>query len=119
MTRLGLMCGPVNGMIQHGATRRGKLKSEPSRHRFAAKQGECFRVFAVASEGIANLDVRIVSARGTLLHKDRSHHRWPVVEATRPFCSFADDTFGIEIIGAAAGGSYALQVWKLPAPLKR
>lgn len=109
------MCGPVNGMQQHGATLQGRLQGGPTRHDFALKQGECYRIFAVASEGVANLDLRVFSGRGTLLHKDRSHHRWPIVEASRPFCSFADDRFRVEVTSSSGKGHYALQVWRLPA----
>ncbi len=117
VTRLGLMCGPVNGMKlvtdkpMVGQLALGQTHKE---HRFVAEAGECYRVFAVASNSVKNLDVTVRSLRGSRLASDHSEDNWPIVDPDRPFCTFESDTFVLEFSSPAGAGRFAAQVWKLP-----
>lgn len=118
VTRLALLCGPPNGMrpvsdeLFEGKVEQG---GAPSTHRFPARRGECYRIFAVADAGVADLDVAVRSSRGSRLARDHSEDRWPVVHPERPFCTFDDDTFAVHLGARRGTGRYAAQVWKLPA----
>ena len=121
VTRLGLMCGPLNGMTQIGGTFRGELKgAAAARHTFSARAGDCYRLFAVAAK-VEDLDVVVLSSRGSRLTSDQTDDNWPIVDPERPFCTFDDDTFTVELSSerrggdGARGGPYALQIWKLQA----
>jgi hypothetical protein len=87
----------------------------PSTHRFQARRGECYRLFAVAGRGVTDLDVAVRSSRGSRVAKDHGEDRWPVVHPERPFCTFDDDTFTVQFTAGRGAGSYAAQVWRLPA----
>lgn len=123
VTRLGLMCGPVNGMTQQGDTVVGEVKTgtgppgQPSAPiiagQFQARAGGCYRIFAVAAPPIGDLDVTVRSSRGSHLTSDQTEDSWPIIDPERPFCSFEDDTFRIEVASGGKGGQFALQVWTL------
>jgi len=123
VTRLGLMCGPVNGMTQEGDTLRGTVEATTGRPgqpgvavragTFPARAGSCYRVFAVAAPAVKDLDVTIRSSRGSRLTSDQTEDHWPIVDPERPFCSFDDDTFAVEVASGGGAGPFALQVWTL------
>jgi hypothetical protein len=115
VTRLGLMCGPVNGMTPLGDAREGELRAggEGARHPLPVRAGGCYRVFAVAGEGIDDLEVQIRSSRGTRLGADELRGRVALVDPERPFCTFADDELQIRVASAGGNGRYALEVWQM------
>lgn len=118
VTRLGLLCGPPNGMRLHNEEPfRGEVAAgaPPSSHEFEVAQGECYRLFVVADLGVTDLDVLVESSRGSRLARDHGEDRWPVIHPERPFCTFDDDTFTIRLRANRGAGSYAAQVWKLPS----
>ena len=118
VTRLGLLCGPANGMtLLTTEPFEGKVAEteRPSVHRFAARRGECYRIFAVAERSVADLDVTVRSSRGSRLAQDHSEDGWPILDPERPFCTFDDDTFKVLLAARRGAGRYAAQVWRLPA----
>jgi hypothetical protein len=121
VTRLGLLCGPINGMRRvggmQGTIRAGPRPPKPQ-HDFKVATGACYRVFAVAADPVVDLDVTVLSSRGSRLVSDNSEDRWPIVEPERPFCSFEDDVFGITLESKSGSGNYALEVWMLPSSAK-
>lgn len=116
VTRLGLLCGPPNGMklltteAFQGEVAEGQ---QPVLHHFDARRGECYRVFAVAEPGVTDLDILVRSSRGSRLAKDHSEDAWPIVAPDRPFCTFDDDRFTVALRARRGSGRYAAQVWKL------
>lgn len=117
VTRLGLLCGPPNGLRPltkvpfEGKVAQGE---EARTHRFEARRGECYRLFAVASPTIEDLDVAVRSSRGSRLAVDHSEDRWPILDPEGPLCTFDNDTFTVRVSAPRGRGRYALQVWKLP-----
>src|SRR5258707_1303124 len=57
VTRLGILCGPANGMKLVGATLSAEASENLAEHPFDARPGECFRVFAVAGTSLPDLAV--------------------------------------------------------------
>jgi hypothetical protein len=116
VARLGLLCGPPNGMRRVGDTLTGSVEpgKKASAHPLKARAGACYRIFAVADDGVQDLDVIVRSSRGSRLSTDDTDDRWPIVEPERPFCTFANDNFTVELSAEAGAGRYAAELWELP-----
>ncbi len=118
VTRLSLLCGPLNGMKRFGKdTFEGVVGegSAPKAHSIDVKRGECYRVFAVADAGVADLDVVVRSGNDSQIAADHGEDRWPIVQPDRPFCPLADDRYKIEVSARKGAGRYAAEVWVLKA----
>jgi hypothetical protein len=116
VTRLGLSCGPANGMRPFGKMITGTAATgRPSRHRLQVDAGDCLRVFAAAGRGIANLDLELSRATGEVLSRDRSLRTWPILDDARPFCQPGATDLLLTISSADGAGSFAAQVWRMPA----
>lgn len=116
VTRLGMLCGPQNGMKQLGATIEGETVEErPAKtHAITLERGQCVRLFAVADEGVKDLAVRLLGPKGERLGGDHVNDRWPIVDADRAVCVFEAGTYTAEVEARRGKGKYALQVWLLP-----
>jgi hypothetical protein len=119
VTRLSLLCGPENGMkrlsrapLQGALTEGGPSVTET----FEARRGECYRVFAVAEPGVADLDVVVRSSRGAALAADHGEDAWPIVQPDRPFCALEDDRYTLDVSTKHGGGRFAAEVWVLRTP---
>jgi hypothetical protein len=116
VTRLSMLCGPLNGMkrltdptIQGAVQEGGPALEQP----FEAKRGECYRVFAVGEPSIIDLDVTIRSSRGAAIAADHGDDGWPIVQPDRPVCPLDNDRWTIEISSKKGGGKLAAEVWVL------
>lgn len=115
VTRLGLLCGPSNGMTQHGEVARGEVApGEVATVALKAVAGSCYRVFAAAGTAVKDLDVVVRSPRGKALARDDSHDSWPIVEPERPLCALESGTYSVQL-SAAEAGPFALAIWQLSA----
>jgi len=119
VTRLALLCGPENGMRRltkqtlEGSVAEGQAPvTEPVR----LVQGECYRVFAAAGRGVADLDVAVRSSRGVMIASDAGEDTWPIVQPDRPFCALSDDEATVEISARKGAGRFAAEVWVLRTP---
>jgi hypothetical protein len=119
VTRLGLLCGPENGMRRLGDRAIEGTVSEggaAATSRFAAKRGECYRVFAVAENTVVDLDVSVLSSHGIAVAADHGEDAWPIVQPDRPFCPLDDDTFSVEVTARRGNGRFAAEIWHLYTP---
>lgn len=119
VTRLSLLCGPQNGMRRMSPkTLEGSVSEggAPASSTFAAKRGECYRIFAVAEPGVADLDVAVESSRGSAIAADHGEDSWPIVQPDRPFCPLEDDTLTVRISARRGAGRFAAEVWQLRTP---
>jgi hypothetical protein len=113
--RLSEACGPSNGMVKVKGFA-GELRADAGPapvHRFAARAGECFRVFAVADPAIEDLDLELFDARGRRVAFDEGDDRWPIVEPDGPFCGFDAGEQSISVTASHGAGRYAIELWKL------
>jgi hypothetical protein len=113
--RLALVCGPQTGMRRAAEPIEGPATEQGDRHPFAVRADTCYRIFAVADPGVTDLDVAVLSVRGSRLAQDDSADRVVMVDAARPFCSFADDELTIEVRANRGLGRYAMHIYQLPA----
>jgi hypothetical protein len=109
--RLGLLCGPSNGM-KKAYDAEGQAVSGME-HRFEAGAGECFRVFAVGAPSIEDLDVEVFDPSGKRLAWDTSDDRWPIVDPDGPFCTLAAGQYRAVVRAARGSGRYAVEIWRL------
>jgi hypothetical protein len=120
VTRLGLLCGPENGMSRLGAAPfEGSVREggPPATTTIHVQRGGCYRVFATATPSVADLDVVVRSSRGAAIAADHGEDAWPVVQPDRPFCALEDDDATVEITAKRGAGTFAAEVWHLrPGP---
>ncbi|MBE7481292.1 MAG: hypothetical protein HS104_15090 [Polyangiaceae bacterium] len=115
VTRLGLMCGPSNGMRKAAESREATLgePGKPREHRFKAEPGDCYRIFAVAEPSIEDLDIEVFGPGGNKIAFDTSDDRWPIVKPDGPFCVFEGGEYRAEVRAQRGQGRYSIEIWRL------
>jgi hypothetical protein len=113
VTRLGILCGPANGMRLIGATLEGEASETLSEHLFDARAGECFRIIAVAEASVAELAVIVRDPKGSPIASDHNNDRWPIVNPDGPFCVLDTGKYAIQVHARQGRGKFALQIWRL------
>jgi hypothetical protein len=116
VARLGLSCGPVNGMKKLADPVEAEVAGDagPGRqHTFVAQAGDCYRIFAVAGPGVEDLDVEVFAPDGRRVARDTGDDRWPIVNPDGPFCVFDPGEHRAVVTAPRTGGSYAVQIWRL------
>ena len=112
VTRLGLLCGPVNGMQQLGKTVAGDVGPDNTvTHHIEASGGTCYRLFATVS-GPRRLMLRVTTPDGAAVANVESDAGFAVLEPQRPLCTLDPTRFTIEL-STPSPGRYAQQVWQL------
>ena len=113
--RLGLLCGPQNGMSKLTGSREAEIKDGGAglEHPFEAKAGECFRIFAVADPSIEDLDIEVLSPTQKRVAFDTGDDRWPVVNPEGPFCVTEEGLHGARVRAQRGIGRYAIEIWRL------
>jgi hypothetical protein len=111
--RLALSCGPSTGLTPF-ARAAGTVDESgaPQSFRWEAKRGDCFRLFAVASAPVDDLEVEIVQSpaeHGSLTNQNR---RWVVVAEDRPFCAARAGTFVARLTTHGGRGAFAASVFR-------
>lgn len=113
LTRLVGSCGKPTGMAPVTPVRIGETQSAQDaveRFTFLARQGRCYRVFAVGSTEITDLDVALLDPSGRVAASDVTRDRWPVVPARGPLCVPREGVYTLEVAVVAGSGGYVLQV---------
>ena len=110
-------CGTPTGMLEYTKPAEGKLHAKhDKRDEFKVKvqKGMCYRYFAVADDGIKDIDI-IILKKGALMATDKTEQPIAIIDTDKLWC--ADDDmdlqFNIEIDGPGAGG-YTFGVWVRP-----
>jgi hypothetical protein len=114
VTRLGILCGPANGMKPVGTTTLGEASDTPTEHELDVRQGDCFRVFAVADATVSDLAVVVRDPKGGPVASDHNNDRWPILNPDGPFCLVDPGKYSVEVRARQGRGKYALQIWRLP-----
>lgn len=122
VTRLGLLCGPSNGMRRKTKQAIVGLVGEhepPVVTTIQSARGACYRIFAAADAQVGELDVTVRSSRDVGVAADHGAGRLAIVQPDRPFCTFADETFTVEVSARRGSGRFAAEVWALGEPRRR
>ena len=121
--RLGILCGPANGMrqvpekggtLEKGGTIEDEASGAPVEHAFDARPGECFRIFAVADPGVLELQIDVRSPSGQEVAADHNNDRLPIVNPDGPFCAIEGGRHLVRFRALRWQGRFAMQFWKLP-----
>jgi hypothetical protein len=110
-------CGTPTGMLEYTKPAEGRLHiKHDKRDEFTLKvqKGMCYRYFAVADDGIKDIDI-IVLKKGALLAMDKTEQSVAVIDTEKLWCVDEDMVleFKIEVDGRGAGG-YTFGVWTRP-----
>lgn len=110
-------CGSPTGMLEYTKPHEGRLHIKHDKRdefRVKVQKGMCYRYFAVADDGIADIDI-IVLKKGALYAMDRTDHPIAVIDTEKLWCvdEDMDLQFNIEVDGRGAGG-YTFGVWTRP-----
>jgi hypothetical protein len=73
--------------------------------------GRCYRVYAVGSKGIEDLDLLLRGPDGEHVVADLTHDRYPVVPPDGPLCCDTPGLYLLEVSVFRGSGRYAVQVW--------
>jgi hypothetical protein len=110
-------CGTPTGMVAYTTPHEGRLHAtHDKRDHFIVKvsKGQCYRYFAVADDGIKDIDI-LVLKNGALIATDHTTHPIAVIDSDKLWCVDDDMTldFAVEVDGRGAGG-YTFGVWTRP-----
>jgi hypothetical protein len=121
VTRLGMLCGPENGMRRVSDPIQGAIEAGKTVHTstFDVLSGECYRVFATAEATVTDLDVDVVTRHGARVASDHGEDGWSIVQPDRPFCPLSDDTYTLEVKARLGRGRFAAEIWRLRTPPAR
>ena len=110
-------CGTPTGMLEYVKPAEGRLHAKHDKRdmfEVSVVKGMCYRYFAVADDGIKDIDILIMK-KGALLGADKSEHPVAVIDIEKLWCVDDDMNleFAVEIDGPGAGG-YTFGVWARP-----
>ena len=110
-------CGTPTGMLKFTEPADGRLHAKlDKRDHFQLKvyKNMCYRYFAVADDGIKDIDI-LVLKKGALLAMDKTEHPIAIIDTDKLWCvdDDMDLDFAVEVDGPGAGG-YTFGVWTRP-----
>ncbi len=113
-------CGTPTGLVKYVEPQEGRLHAvKDKRDVFVieVRKGMCYRYFAVADNGIADIDILIEKPGGALIGTDKTTQPVAVINTGEPWCVTDYDQklhFAIEVDGHGAG-KYMFGAWARPA----
>jgi hypothetical protein len=115
---LAAACGAPTGLLEYVAPVEGKLHNvhDPvDIYKISLLGGFCYRYFAVADAGIADLDLLIEKPGGALVGDDKTNSPIAIIDGDKPWCIAEDQTleFHVKVDGPGSGG-YSFGVWARP-----
>jgi hypothetical protein len=114
VTRLGLLCGPANGMKLVGSMITGEATENGVEHPLDVRPGDCFRIFAVAEPSAPDLGIELRDPKGSPVASDHNNDRWPILNPDGPLCLVEAGKYAVRVHARQGRGKYALQIWRLP-----
>jgi hypothetical protein len=113
-------CGTPTGMVKAVEAAEGHLHAKKDQRdvfSLDVKKGLCYRYFAVADNGIADIDILVQKPNGALLATDKTTQPIAIINTGEPWCVTDYDQklhFAVEVDGHGAG-HYTFGVWVRPA----
>jgi hypothetical protein len=113
-------CGTPTGLVEYAKPIEGKLHHahDPRDvYKLKVMSNYCYRYFAVADDGIKDLDLLIEKPGGALIGDDKTSSPVAIIESDKPWCQDEDQTieFHVEVkAGSRDNGHYVLGVWARP-----
>jgi hypothetical protein len=113
VVRLGTACGPSTGLTQ--LARINGVVDEASRGptlRWDADRRDCFRLFAVASDPVEDLEVDVKGPHGSFASMTNQNRRWLVAGEDGLFCAPQKGQFEAVFSTHAGRGEVSAAVWR-------
>jgi hypothetical protein len=110
-------CGAPTGMVPFTEPAEGRLHAKLDKRdhfQMSVYKDMCYRYFAVADDGIKDIDI-LVLKKGALLATDRTEQHIAVIESDKLWCvdDDMDLDFAVEVDGPGAG-EYTFAAWTRP-----
>lgn len=111
-------CGTPTGSLEYAKPVAGKLHHKhDKRDTYTLKllAGMCYRYYAVADQGINDLDILVEKPGGALIADDKQTSPVAIVDIDKSWCmdEDAEYVFALEVDGVGKGG-YMFGVWARP-----
>lgn len=110
-------CGKPTGMLPFSKPVQGELSQEHKGDIYTIKLvgGGCYRFFAVADQGVKDLDVAIASMENKVLWVDKNSQHVAIVDWDKAICVDQDVQFKfIVALDGEGGGGYGFGIWVRP-----
>jgi hypothetical protein len=109
-------CGGPTGMKEYTRKVTGRFDDGHHRDTYVFKMlgGYCYRFFAVADKGVANIDIRVERPDGALVSMDQTHGPVAIMDPHEPWCKTHDREFRLVVETTSGSGRYAFGVWARP-----
>ncbi len=107
-------CAKITKMALLGKALTGKQGDQdpPQTFPLTAEANHCYRVYALASEGIKDLDLAIKDSTGAIAAEDSTDDPSPVIVEDGAVC-FKEADSAIVVVSVGLGkGNYAVEIWK-------
>jgi len=110
---LGAACAKATGMKVAGKTLTGAQGDQdpPQAFPLKATANHCYRVYALGSEGIRDLDLAIKDSTGALAGEDATDSPNPAVLEDGAVCFKQDDSATVVVSVGLGKGTYAVAIW--------
>ena len=113
LSQMTALCGPPNAMHAVTPVLQGRQSAtEPlARFTFRGETGRCYRVFAAADRGVADLDMAVLDPDHAVVGHDTNADAFPILNPDGPLCLTRPGAYTLLVSVERGEGRYALQVW--------
>lgn len=112
-------CGTPTGMLEHTKPAEGRLHARHDKRddfRVKLQKDMCYRYFAVADDGIKDIDI-VVLKKGALLAMDTTDQPIAVIHGQKLWCVDEDMEIDVTIsVDGSGAGGYTFGVWARAKP---
>lgn len=96
--------------LQRGTLNEGELADRNG----VLVAGHCYRIFAVGSDGIQDLDLALFDGSGMLMLRDNSDDAFPTLGVETPLCPDGAGMHRIQVTAYKGAGDFLLQIMESP-----
>ncbi|HEX3596474.1 MAG TPA: hypothetical protein VHU80_15295 [Polyangiaceae bacterium] len=111
-------CGKPTGVAEYASPARGHLHHKHDQRdsfKLELARGFCYRYFAVADEGIDDLDILVERYGGDLVGDDDTRGQVAIIQSDKPWCMDDDVDYDFEVaVNGKGQGNYLIGVWARP-----
>lgn len=114
--KLGLLCGPSNGMVERPERYDGLIDETGAegRHVLRVRRDECFRAVASSEAAVDDLEMEIRETAGDSRALTNLDAHWAVAPENAPLCVKHDGSLELRVRTHGGRGRYVLRLWTFP-----
>jgi hypothetical protein len=112
--RLGMLCGPSNGMLRWGPVLTGEVgeDGQEGKHAVRVEAGSCVQFAVVAGEHVEELELDLGPEEAPAEPPVIRERRWALVPEEGPLCVSRATTLNIALRTHAGSGPYVIAGWR-------